>query len=59
MLIYSQVKKRKGVRGMELTIRCEAKEIAALVLELQGRQEEHTGKNYVKDFSEGDSNWDV
>lgn len=37
MLIYSQVKKRKGVIGMKLTIRGEAKEIAALVLELQGR----------------------
>ena len=37
MLIDSQVKKRKRVRGMKLTIRGEAKEIAALVLELQGR----------------------
>ena len=40
MLIYSQVKKRKGVRGMELTIKGEAKEIAALVLELQERRKQ-------------------
>lgn len=37
MLWYKQLMKRKGVRGMKLTIRGEAKEIAALVLELQGR----------------------
>ncbi len=32
--------KGKGVRRMELTIKGEAKEIAALVLELQGRRKQ-------------------
>ena len=44
---------RKGVRGMELTIKGEAKEIAALVLELQERRGEEL-PNYIPASSSRD-----
>ena len=44
---------RKGVRRMELTIKGEAKEIAALVLELQERRGEEL-PNYIPASSSRD-----
>lgn len=42
-----------------IIVRGTAEEIAALALALQERQDGHSGKSYVKDFSEGESTWGV